>query len=147
MNLGIKPYTFREFIDLSINSFILLILSWLGGYIVLHGSLVSMVYLRWLLSENLFILGTLWCHGSITFGLTTIFLNILFISCLAIRNRLKTHDRVRQWCSNIPSNCLLCINDVESRNYYLFSECSFSKAIRVYMLLWRRCSNRILHWD
>lgn len=51
-----------------------------------------------------------------------------FIAWVVSWNRLHTRDRLRSWGLNIPSICLLCSNQDETRDH-LFFECTYSLAI------------------
>lgn len=51
-----------------------------------------------------------------------------FIIWLAMLNRMSTLDRVAQWSQGVDTTCLLCKNDVETRNH-LFFACSYSSQV------------------
>jgi len=40
---------------------------------------------------------------------------------LAVHNRLSTGDRMLQWNMGVAATCILCNNDLESRNHLFFS--------------------------
>ncbi|XP_018461065.1 uncharacterized protein LOC108832079 [Raphanus sativus] len=48
-----------------------------------------------------------------------------FIVWLAMQNRLSTMDRVARWSQGVDVKCVLCNNDVESRDH-LFFRCTYS---------------------
>lgn len=51
-----------------------------------------------------------------------------FISWLVMLNRMSTLDRVAQWSQGVDTTCLLCKNDVETRDH-LFFACSYSSQV------------------
>lgn len=52
-----------------------------------------------------------------------------FLTWVSVRNRLPTRNRLLNWGMNIPSTCLLCDADNESRNHIFFT-CSYAKDVR-----------------
>ncbi|KAG7549908.1 Reverse transcriptase zinc-binding domain [Arabidopsis thaliana x Arabidopsis arenosa] len=55
-----------------------------------------------------------------------------FITWLALLARLPTRDRLRGWGMNIPADCVLCSNGVESHEH-LFFDCSYASEIWGYL--------------
>lgn len=51
-----------------------------------------------------------------------------FISCLSMRDRLSTLDRIAKWNHGIDTTCVLCKSASESRNH-LFFLCTYSSQI------------------
>jgi len=51
-----------------------------------------------------------------------------FVTWVTMRHRLHTRDRLLSWGLNVPSACLLCSLEDESRQH-LFFECSFAAEV------------------
>lgn len=57
---------------------------------------------------------------------------------LALLRRLPTKDRLRRWGMNVPAECVLCSNGLES-HHHLFFECEFSS------IIWYNFASQV--WD
>ena len=74
-----------------------------------------------------------------------------FISWLVVLNRLPTKDRMLRWRVNLDSCCLLCEEELESRDH-LFGECPYM--IQIWCILLQDCNllfqcskwNDLLEW-
>ena len=51
-----------------------------------------------------------------------------FMAWLDLLRRLPTRDRLQRWGLNVPQNCALCSNGLET-HHHLFFECEFSSTI------------------
>ncbi|XP_022158861.1 uncharacterized protein LOC111025324 [Momordica charantia] len=68
-----------------------------------------------------------------------------FISWLAIRDRLFTRERLRQWNALVPATCVFCAG-LESRDH-LFLDCPYSRAVWAGMISWAGSSHRVSYWS
>jgi len=69
-----------------------------------------------------------------------------FIAWIAVRNRLATGDRMLNWNVAVSGNCVLCHEDIETRDHLFFS-CSYSTQV------WSAFTRHLLgqhyttHWE
>ena len=68
-----------------------------------------------------------------------------FISWMAVRNRLPTKDRLREWGILMDNRCVLCQSMEETRNH-LFFGCPYSQGIWTKILRLCNLDRRVMSW-
>ncbi|KAE8718803.1 hypothetical protein F3Y22_tig00109987pilonHSYRG00041 [Hibiscus syriacus] len=74
------------------------------------------------------------------------YIRFALVAWFALLNRLPTRDRLSNWGLDVVSSCVLCSNDMETRDH-LFFGCEFSKEVWVGVLQMCHISWSVGSWS